>query len=68
MICGTCHGERGWWLLARLDWTEHPIGSRCKPTVRWEPCPSCLGSGVASCCEGAVGGPGDVTNQGGNPL
>jgi hypothetical protein len=26
------------------------------------PCPGCGGSGVSSCCEGAVGLAGDVTN------
>jgi hypothetical protein len=26
------------------------------------PCPSCGGTGTASCCEGAVGLAGDVTN------
>lgn len=26
------------------------------------PCPACGGSGIASCCEGAVGGPAEATN------
>lgn len=26
------------------------------------PCPVCGGVGIASCCDGAVGGPDDVTN------
>lgn len=26
------------------------------------PCPACDGSGITSCCDGAVGGPGDVPN------
>jgi len=46
MICGTCHGARA---------IQSPIGSPI-------PCPECYGTGITSCCEGACGGPGEVTN------
>jgi hypothetical protein len=60
MICEICHGKRGWWVGKEDD---RRVFLPRWGAVRWEPCPACVG-GVASCCEGAVGGPGDVTNQG----
>lgn len=51
MICPACHGLRG-------EFADLPDGRRA-----WIPCPSCIG-GVASCCDGAVGGPADTTNAG----
>jgi hypothetical protein len=52
MICPTCHGTR---------WARDGEAARAA-----EPCPECQGQGLTSCCEGASGGPGQVTNGGGS--
>ncbi len=61
--CPTCHGRHGWWVtpsgerLMREPWRfpEEP--------AHWRECHDCL-TGISSCCEGAVGGPDEITNQG----
>lgn len=58
MICEVCHGNGGWWLDregGRLSFMQ------LDRAVAWQTCSSCI-SGIASCCDGAVGGPGDITN------
>jgi hypothetical protein len=49
MRCPTCENS-GW-----------PGWVRGRP-LDWMPCPECYGRADASCCDGAVGGPYDVTN------
>jgi hypothetical protein len=53
MICGFCHG-------AGLRLVFDPM-----KTVPFElvPCEACTG-GVASCCDGMIGGPSEPTNLG----
>lgn len=58
MICQDCKGK-GW---VRPPFPVFTIRlPRITPVV---PCEGCGGSGIASCCEGAVGCAGDVTNVG----
>lgn len=61
MRCEDCAGM-GRQMVVRRAWTLP--GS---PLVRMAlPCPSCGGTGIASCCEGATGLACDVTNEGDN--
>lgn len=52
MRCEDCQGQRR--ILAHL----------AQPGWLLVPCPSCNGSGITSCCEGACGNAADVTNTG----
>lgn len=70
MICEICHGT-GFVRIAG-GYTEHravldACGIRydaARAADRRVPCGNCGGTGIQSCCEGAVGGPCDVTNEG----
>ncbi len=55
--CSTCHGRH---------YIDIPGAAATIPPMppRRIPCPQCQGSGDESCCEGAVGGPYEVTNGG----
>lgn len=67
MKCEECHGlghvvnlaalKRLSSAIKAIDFTPLPRGALM---LR---CPSCGGSGISSCCEGAVGLAGDVTNN-----
>lgn len=56
MKCEQCQG-RGTQINPDFDFHDAAV-----PII--VPCGSCFGSGIASCCEGAVGLAGDVTNTG----
>jgi DnaJ-class molecular chaperone len=61
-VCATCYGRGYVWVdLLGRPVTIPPMVSLAKP------CPACHGSGTESCCEGAVGGPEDVTNNPSRP-
>lgn len=59
MRCEACQG-RG---LITVCWPIPNIARRRNALVYEDwPCASCNGSGIASCCEGACGGPDEATN------
>jgi len=56
MICPTCLGEGSIWVesipvtgVMPGDPDRPPPGASLK-----QPCPTCMGSGIASCCDGMV--------------
>lgn len=57
MPCEFCHGRHGWFV--------DRYGVRVPPehAAAWVVCCSCIG-GIASCCEGAVGGPSEAVGAG----
>jgi hypothetical protein len=46
-----------------IDGTGKPV-MRLRDAYTMIPCPSCGGTGIQSCCEGACGNAADVTNTG----
>ena len=55
MRCETCgDGDRPGWIRKTF----------CDQSYDWIICPACNGTGITSCCDGAVGGPDEVTNTG----
>jgi hypothetical protein len=71
MICPDCRGlrtiRRPVLIIGELCTTRRASPARrdtAGERIVEEPCPGCGGSGIASCCEGAVGLAGDVTNTG----
>jgi hypothetical protein len=59
MRCETCMGDGGWWLDRQGRRLPFQMLHRA---VAWMPCDNCGGSAIQSCCDGATGGPSDVTN------
>ncbi len=59
MRCETCHGIGD--LL--VDIAMQPV-TRLRDAAMMIPCPACCGTGIASCCDGAIGGPEEETNKG----
>ncbi len=60
MICGFCGGG------GKLPAIGLIQGQPC--VVGEQPCAACGGQGIISCCDGAVGGPGDVANHPYDPI
>jgi hypothetical protein len=59
MPCDLCH-RRGEVLIGR----DSKIVWRPEAAIARIPCPAgCIG-GIASCCDGVVGGPQEITNEG----
>ena len=56
MQCETCNG------IGKILYVHDPIRPQRASDVAV--CPTCNGTGIASCCDGAVGGPDEVTNTG----
>lgn len=60
MICRTCYGRHGYW-VGKEDGRRVYLPRA--GAVVWRECPECIG-GYTSCCDGAVGGPDEITNTG----
>lgn len=59
MRCEDCHGL-GEVLIGRSPDGEWRIVYRLTDAVTLIPCPGCGGSGISSCCDGAIGCAADV--------
>jgi hypothetical protein len=71
-VCATCYGRGYVWVdLLGRPVTIPPMGGSAFQLAQAvslaRPCPACHGGGTESCCEGAVGGPEDVTNNPSKP-